>query len=168
MEVDNVDNDNDPTIVGSIMRRRRRPGAHAEHAEWRRERVARGAAREARDSAVRRDGAAGEWAGDGAAESIDRPETRDRPSALARFRSALGPVVAYDYETRRLLQLAVPFTFSAVFETVSDLVILAIIAHKLGTDAMIAYTMTGKTTPRARGGEEADRVHCTFPGNGAI
>ncbi len=50
----------------------------------------------------------------------------------------------YDYETMRIMQLAVPFTCSALMETVGDLVILALVAQYLGTDAMIAYTMTGE------------------------
>ena len=35
--------------------------------------------------------------------------------------------------------------FLAVFETVMDLVILVILAHRLGTNGMIHYTMKGKT-----------------------
>ena len=50
----------------------------------------------------------------------------------------MRPVVAYDYMIRRILQLTIPFTFSAVFETVVELVFLAILVHRMGTDDMIA------------------------------
>ena len=66
-------------------------------------------------------------------------------SACAKLWSAVRPVIAYDYMKRRILQLAIPFTFLAVFETVVDLVILAFLSHHLRTNDMIACTMTGKT-----------------------
>lgn len=48
-------------------------------------------------------------------------------------------IFKYDNETHRILRLAIPFTCSAVTETTSDLVILAIISQYLGTDNMVAY-----------------------------
>lgn len=54
----------------------------------------------------------------------------------------LWTIVKYDNETKRLLRLAIPFTFSAVADTTADLVILAIISQYIGTDSMIAYAMT--------------------------
>jgi MATE family multidrug resistance protein len=46
-----------------------------------------------------------------------------------------------DNETKRLLRLAIPFTCSAMIETVSDLVILVIIAQYIGTDSSVAFAM---------------------------
>jgi Na+-driven multidrug efflux pump len=51
-------------------------------------------------------------------------------------------IVRYDRETKRILRLAIPFTFSAIVDNTSELIILAIISHTLGTDAMVAYAMT--------------------------
>ena len=51
-------------------------------------------------------------------------------------------IVRYDRETKRILRLAIPFTFSAIANNTSELIILAIISHTLGTDAMVAYAMT--------------------------
>ena len=53
--------------------------------------------------------------------------------------------LAYDYMMRRILQLVVPFTLLVVFETVVDMVILAILSYRMGTNNIIAYTMMGKT-----------------------
>ena len=69
-------------------------------------------------------------------------QIRVRQSACAKLWSVVRPVLAYTYMTRWILQLAICFAFSAVFEAMVDLVILKILAHPLGTDAMIAYTMT--------------------------
>ena len=63
---------------------------------------------------------------------------RVRQFACVELPSAVRPVVAYDYMIRRILQLTIPFTFSAVFETVVELVFLAILVHRMGTDDMIA------------------------------
>jgi len=54
----------------------------------------------------------------------------------------LWTIVRYDRETKRILRLAIPFTFSAIADNASELIILAIISHTLGTDAMVAYAMT--------------------------
>ena len=50
-------------------------------------------------------------------------------------------VAKYDNETYRILRLVIPFTCSAIVRTTSDLIILAIISHSLGTDSMVAYCM---------------------------
>lgn len=50
-------------------------------------------------------------------------------------------IAKYDNETHRLLRLVIPFTCSAIVRTTSDLIILAIISHSLGTDSMVAYCM---------------------------
>ncbi|KAL3785641.1 hypothetical protein ACHAW5_007642 [Stephanodiscus triporus] len=54
----------------------------------------------------------------------------------------LWKVARYDRETKRILRLAIPFMFSAIAKTASELIIVAIISHTLGTNAMIAYTIT--------------------------
>ncbi|KAL7433750.1 hypothetical protein ACHAXH_002645 [Discostella pseudostelligera] len=50
-------------------------------------------------------------------------------------------ILKYDYETKRILRLTIPFTFSALADTGSDLIIVAIISQNLGTDDMVAYAM---------------------------
>eukprot|EP00579_Thalassiosira_antarctica_P001896 CAMPEP_0201871326 /NCGR_PEP_ID=MMETSP0902-20130614/4272_1 /ASSEMBLY_ACC=CAM_ASM_000551 /TAXON_ID=420261 /ORGANISM="Thalassiosira antarctica, Strain CCMP982" /LENGTH=750 /DNA_ID=CAMNT_0048397275 /DNA_START=148 /DNA_END=2400 /DNA_ORIENTATION=+ len=52
-------------------------------------------------------------------------------------------IAKHDDETKRILRLAIPFTFSAITGTMSDLITLAIISRQLGTDAMVAYAMVG-------------------------
>ncbi|KAL3812062.1 hypothetical protein ACHAXA_010034 [Cyclostephanos tholiformis] len=51
-------------------------------------------------------------------------------------------VVRCDREMKRILRLAVPFTISAIAKTASELIVVAIISHTLGTNAMVAYAMT--------------------------
>ncbi|KAL3796179.1 hypothetical protein ACHAW5_005668 [Stephanodiscus triporus] len=53
------------------------------------------------------------------------------------------PIANFDNEMNRILRLAIPFTFSAVAHTGSELAVLAIISHTLGTDDMVAYAMVG-------------------------
>ncbi|KAL7544226.1 hypothetical protein ACHAWF_007606 [Thalassiosira exigua] len=50
-------------------------------------------------------------------------------------------VAKYDYETMRILRLAAPYMVARLVETVSELTILAIISHYLGTDAAVAYAI---------------------------
>lgn len=50
-------------------------------------------------------------------------------------------VIKYDNETKRILRLAVPFTFSALLDTTAELITLAIISNYLGTDAAVAFAM---------------------------
>ncbi len=54
-------------------------------------------------------------------------------------------IIRYDNETKRLLQLAVPFTFTGIIFTVADLVVLGFVSQYLGTDAMIAYILVDLT-----------------------
>ena len=49
----------------------------------------------------------------------------------------MQPVVACDYITRRILQLATPFVFLVLFDIVMDLVILTILEHGMGTADMM-------------------------------
>jgi Na+-driven multidrug efflux pump len=51
-------------------------------------------------------------------------------------------VMKYDREMKRILRLSIPFTISAISKTASELIIVAIISHTLGTNAMVAYAMT--------------------------
>ena len=52
-------------------------------------------------------------------------------------------LIKLDKEMKRILQLAIPFTCSAIVKNASELIILAIISHSLGTDDMVAYAMVG-------------------------
>eukprot|EP00578_Thalassiosira_sp_NH16_P009081 CAMPEP_0181115382 /NCGR_PEP_ID=MMETSP1071-20121207/21402_1 /TAXON_ID=35127 /ORGANISM="Thalassiosira sp., Strain NH16" /LENGTH=743 /DNA_ID=CAMNT_0023199585 /DNA_START=430 /DNA_END=2661 /DNA_ORIENTATION=- len=63
------------------------------------------------------------------------------PTGLHKTFLFFRKIVHWDNETKRILHLAVPFSLSAVAGTIADLVILALISHYLGTDAMIAFTM---------------------------
>lgn len=53
----------------------------------------------------------------------------------------LWSVVRYDFETRQLMRLAVPFTAYALVEGVCDIIGLIIVSHRLGTDSLIALAM---------------------------
>ena len=51
-------------------------------------------------------------------------------------------IVRYDHESKRILRLAIPFSCTAIAKTSSELFILAIISNTLGTDDMVAYSIT--------------------------
>ena len=53
------------------------------------------------------------------------------------------PIAKFDNEMKRILRLAIPFSLSAIAHNASELVVLAIISHSLGTDDMVAYAMVG-------------------------
>jgi len=55
----------------------------------------------------------------------------------------LWTLIKLDKEMKRILQLAIPFTCSAIIKNASELILLAIISHSLGTDDMVAYAMVG-------------------------
>jgi len=57
----------------------------------------------------------------------------------------LMSIIRYDKETGRLLQLAIPFTFTAIVFTVADLIVLGFVSQYLGTDAMVAYALVDLT-----------------------
>ena len=52
-------------------------------------------------------------------------------------------IAKFDKEAKRIFSLVIPFTFSAIVRTASELFVLAIISHSLGTDDMVAYAMVG-------------------------
>jgi hypothetical protein len=54
-------------------------------------------------------------------------------------------IAKFDNEAKRILSLVIPFTFSAIVYNASELFVLAIISHSLGTDEMVAYAMVGLT-----------------------
>ena len=49
----------------------------------------------------------------------------------------------YDDETKRILRLAIPFTFSALIHNVDGIIVLAMISRKLGYDVLSAYAVFG-------------------------
>jgi Na+-driven multidrug efflux pump len=55
-------------------------------------------------------------------------------------------IAKIDQEMKRISKLATTFIFSALSRSVSELIILAIISHALGTDEMIAYAVVGLIT----------------------
>ena len=80
---------------------------------------------------------------DGSVEqSAIQPKQQQNESFLYETLSIIWTIVKVDHETKRILSLAIPFTCSAIAKTSSELVILAIISHTLGNDAMVAYAMT--------------------------
>jgi len=50
-------------------------------------------------------------------------------------------IAKYDNETSRIMRLAVPFTISAMVDTVTELITMAIISNYIGTDSMVVYAM---------------------------
>mmetsp|Transcript_11650 Transcript_11650/g.24956 ORF Transcript_11650/g.24956 Transcript_11650/m.24956 type:complete len:723 (-) Transcript_11650:96-2264(-) len=62
-------------------------------------------------------------------------------SILKRRALLFRSIVRYDYETKRIFRLVVPFTLSGVTCTMADLICLALISHTIGTDSMVAYMM---------------------------
>jgi len=52
-------------------------------------------------------------------------------------------VVKFDYELKRILGLVIPFSSSGIVYNASNIAILAIISHSLGTEDMVAYAMVG-------------------------
>ncbi|KAL7533831.1 hypothetical protein ACHAWF_004665, partial [Thalassiosira exigua] len=63
-------------------------------------------------------------------------------SAFVRERCRLlKSILRYDNETMRIIRLATPFTISAVIDTLSELIILSLIAQYLGTDSAVSYSM---------------------------
>ena len=82
--------------------------------------------------------------GDHPEEVISSPPSSTSMCSISSLRKPLQfawTIARYDYETKRILNLAIPFTCSAIVETTSDLVILAIFSQYLGTDSAIAYAM---------------------------
>ncbi|KAL7537055.1 hypothetical protein ACHAXR_010152 [Thalassiosira sp. AJA248-18] len=74
---------------------------------------------------------------------IDIPQTPSDPfDFLHRALLFMYTIIKYDNETKRILRLAIPFTCSAIASTMADLVVVGIVAHQLGTDAMVAFAMT--------------------------
>ena len=148
--------------VGAGIRRRRRGAARADNVVKRRLQVQRGIAEECRTSAIRRQTEEEKVAGVSIVINHDGVETHqhspppspqrrgDRPTQnkVTTWRQKLSQSVdfyldlaSYDDEARRILRLAVPFTASALIETVLDLVELAIISFHLGTEAMVAFAL---------------------------
>ena len=71
-------------------------------------------------------------------KSTKKETLRERVSQSVDFFLDLA---SYDNETRRILRLAVPFTISALLETVVDLVELALVSFYVGTEAMVAWAL---------------------------
>ena len=53
-------------------------------------------------------------------------------------------IVQYDYDTMRIMCLAVPSTCNTMVLMIGDLVILVLVSQYLGTVPMITYSMTGE------------------------
>jgi len=66
-------------------------------------------------------------------------------SSIQKAFKFLMSIIRYDKETGRLLQLAIPFTFTAIVFTVADLIVLGFVSQYLGTDAMVAYALVDLT-----------------------
>ena len=54
-------------------------------------------------------------------------------------------ILKYDRESKRLLELAVPFTLASILYSVTDIIKIGIISQYLGTSAMIAYAIIDLT-----------------------
>ena len=75
-------------------------------------------------------------------ENEDLTQTPHTFDLLHRASLFMYTIIKYDNETKRILRLAIPFTFSAIASTMADLVIVGIISQNLGTDSMVAFAMT--------------------------
>lgn len=75
-------------------------------------------------------------------ENEDLTQTAHTFDLLHRASLFMYTIIKYDNETKRILRLAIPFTFSAIASTMADLVIVGIISQNLGTDSMVAFAMT--------------------------
>mmetsp|Transcript_34971 Transcript_34971/g.64738 ORF Transcript_34971/g.64738 Transcript_34971/m.64738 type:complete len:730 (-) Transcript_34971:83-2272(-) len=71
----------------------------------------------------------------------DSIQRRKRSFDFSRWVRLWSSIVKYDYETKRIIRLVVPFTLSGVTCTMADLICLALISHTIGTDSMVAYMM---------------------------
>jgi len=64
-----------------------------------------------------------------------------KPVMLASMFDRLLEVAEWDSESKRILNLSVPFSVSAIVAGVSETVRIALVAHFIGTDAVAAYTI---------------------------
>ena len=138
------------------VRRRRRGAVRADNVGKRRLQVQRGIAEEGRMSVIRHQMEGEKIAGgvsivihqDGIEASRHSPPPSPQSTKKETLREKVSQsvdffldLVSYDNETKRILRLAVPFTISALLETVVDLVELAIVSFYLGTEAMVAWAL---------------------------
>ena len=81
--------------------------------------------------------------GENADRSIDEDnEERTMTSGVTSCcRDIFKERMLFDNEARRIFRLAIPFTISELVETVSEIVVLGIISHQLGTDALSAFAV---------------------------
>ena len=135
--------------VGAGIRRRRRGAARADNVVKRRLQVRRGVAEEWRTSVGHRQTEEERVGGVSIVINHDGVEAyqHSTPNKVTCWQKVSQSVdfyldlVSYDDETKRILRLAVPFTTSAVIETVLGLVELAIVSFYLGTEAMVAFVL---------------------------
>ena len=138
--------------VGAGIRRRRLGAARADNVVKRRLQVQRGIAEECRTSAIRRQTEEERVGGVSIVINRDGAEAYEHSPPPApnkvTWRQNIShsvdfylDMVSYDDETRRILRLAVPFTASALVESVLGLVELAIVGFYLGTEAMVAFVL---------------------------
>lgn len=133
--------------VGAGIRRRRRGAARADNVVKRRLQVQRGIAEECRTSAIRRQTEEERVGGVSIVINRDGVEAYEHsppPTPWQKLSHSVDfylDLVSYDDETRRILRLAVPFTASALVESVLGLVELAIVSFYLGTEAMVAFVL---------------------------
>jgi len=83
-------------------------------------------------------------------ESVNRPideerKERNMASGISSYCRVISKecsiLLRFDNEARRVFRLAIPFTISELVETVSEIVVLGIISHQLGTDALSAFAV---------------------------
>lgn len=133
--------------VGAGIRRRRRGAARADNVVKRRLQVQRGIAQECRTSAIRRQTEEERVGGVSIVinrDGVEAYEYSPPPTLWQKLSHSVDfylDLVSYDDETRRILRLAVPFTASALVESVLGLVELAIVGFYLGTEAMVAFVL---------------------------
>jgi hypothetical protein len=64
-----------------------------------------------------------------------------KPATISHAFRYVRTLATYDKETRSILKLAIPYSFSAVMDAIFEAIGIGIVGHYLGTDALIAYSV---------------------------
>eukprot|EP00978_Attheya_sp_CCMP212_P034459 scaffold144346_cov60-Attheya_sp.AAC.1 len=64
-----------------------------------------------------------------------------KPATISQAFRYVRTLATDDKETRSIIKLAIPYSFSAVMEAVFEAIGIGIVGHYLGTDALVAYSV---------------------------
>jgi hypothetical protein len=75
-------------------------------------------------------------------DHLDKPKVPICSLAYLRKKAIfMWTIMKYDNETKRILRLVVPFTLSAITDTIADLIVLAMVSFALGINSVITWIM---------------------------